>query len=411
MRTGLLAQSLVNAGHEVTWWASTFNHFTKSHRAHEDRLDQWSSRYKLYLMHSPGYSSNVSLRRLLDHRLLGRKFAKLAQTELRPDVIHCGFPTIELAFHSSRYARANGVPLVLDTRDMWPDIFVEALPGFTQGLARLALTHDFSMARSAFRSASAITAHAPGFVEWGLQLAQRAGTDLDRDFPFAYPDTVSDPEALQTARQYWRSVGVGSDPDELVVCFFGTFAARREVDLETVVAAARQLQARSAKVRIILCGSGPASDRIQSGARGLHNVHLPGWVDFPRIWTLMRLSHLGLLPYLPSRDFLMSIPNKAVEYVSGGLPVVTSLDRGFLAKLFAEYGCVKTYRAGADGELAETLESLQQDRSKLSAMQNGARTLFDHRFRLETVNSAMMEHLEDVVQRYASGHSRSGSHS
>ena len=38
LRTGFLAQQLADRGHHVTWWCSTFNHWTKAHRAWLEQL-------------------------------------------------------------------------------------------------------------------------------------------------------------------------------------------------------------------------------------------------------------------------------------------------------------------------------------------------------------------------------------
>ena len=32
-------------------------------------------------------------------------------------------PTIELAYYSVKYAKKNSIPVVIDIRDLWPDIF------------------------------------------------------------------------------------------------------------------------------------------------------------------------------------------------------------------------------------------------------------------------------------------------
>ena len=64
------------------------------------------------------------------------------------------------------------------------------------------------------------------------------------------------------------------------------------------------------------------------------NVNFLGWLNADEINQLMSASDFGLLPYdLP--DFTLSIPNKFVEYISGGLPVISCTDgevRKFLEK-------------------------------------------------------------------------------
>jgi glycosyltransferase involved in cell wall biosynthesis len=397
LRTGLLADALVRRGHEVTWWAATFNHATKTQRASSDQTLRVAPAFQLHLLHSPGYARNISFARIRDHRLLGRSFAQRIQSERLPDVIHCAFPTIELAFEAARFAKDCNVPIVMDARDMWPDIFVDALPDWLRPVGRMLLGQDFRMTRYAFQNATAISAHAPGFVDWGLRYAGRSRTPLDVDFPFSYPEKPPSQGALAAADGFWRDRGVMHDPRDFVVCFFGTFAARKEVDLDIVPAAARLLAQRAPRVKFILCGDGPAAARLARETAGLQNVVLPGWVDFPRIWSLMRHSQVGLLPYLPSRDFIMSVPNKAVEYLSAGLPILTSLQGGYLNRLIDETGCGALYAGRDPQSLAAQLEAMSLEEDMLASKRLAARRLFDEQLRADVVTTRMIHHLEQVA--------------
>lgn len=398
LRTGQLAAELARRGHDVTWWATTFRHATKTQRATRDTQLDVAPNYRIMLVHSPGYTSNVSLRRFMDHRIVGRGFRDWMRREPRPDIIHCAFPAIELAYETARYAAEHDVPWIIDARDMWPDIYVEAVPAPLRALARLLLRPDFRMTRVAFAGATAITGHAPGFVQWGLQHAGRARSKLDVDIPFGYPSVEPDPAAVEQARREWQSLGIGASANQFNICFFGTFAAREAVDLATVIAAARILQLRAPQVRFVLCGAGPSSQRIRSLANGLGNVVLPGWMDVPRIWTLMRVSQLGLLPYLSSRDFAMSIPNKAVEYLSGGLPILTSLKDGYLHGVLQAAGCGRFYTGGNAGSLVEAVLAACSATTQLCEERQAAARLYAARFAEPIVTDTLIDHLLGVVE-------------
>lgn len=397
LRTGLLAEELVRRGHRVTWWATTFRHSAKTHRADSDVIVPVAPNYRLMLLHSPGYSSNVSLRRFIDHRILGRRLREWARRESPPDVIQCGFPTIETAYEAVSYAHERGLPCVIDARDMWPDIYVDSVPRFLQPVMRTVLGADFRMTREAFKRASAITAHAPGFVDWGLRYAERTRSPLDRDFPFAYPVEAPAADAIAAAERYWRERGLGGASDRFIVCFFGTFAARREVDVETVLQAARRLQSTAPQVKFVLCGAGPAAAHYESLARDLPNVAMPGWVDYPQIWTLMRRSQAGLLPYLPSPDFLASMPNKSIEYLSAGLPILTSLRGGYLESVLREAGCGFFYEGQNADSLAAAVRELVADPAALGRTRHAAAGLFERRYRQDVVYGEMVRHLESVL--------------
>ncbi len=56
-------------------------------------------------------------------------FTKLANSyDTLPDVIHvCNVP-IELCHAAVTYGRAKGIPVVIDVRDLWPDVYLEVIP-------------------------------------------------------------------------------------------------------------------------------------------------------------------------------------------------------------------------------------------------------------------------------------------
>jgi glycosyltransferase involved in cell wall biosynthesis len=399
LRTGLLAEELVRRGHSVTWWATTFRHSDKTQRADRDTVQEVAPRYRLMLIHSPGYRTNVSFRRLIDHRATGRGFREWARREASPDAISVGFPTIETAYEATSYARERGIPCAIDARDMWPDIYLSMVPAIAKPLVRMLLSKDFRMTSEAFRNATAITAHAPGFVDWALRYAGRERSEMDQDFPFAYPSSTPDAVAVAVAERFWSERGVSEETREFRLCFFGTFAQRREVDLTTVIEAARFLAVEAPDVKFVLCGTGPAFAHFQLLAEGLDNVSLPGWIDAPSIWTLMRRSQVGLLPYLPSVDFLASMPNKSVEYLSAGLPILTSLTGGYLQNVLDGAGCGVFYESLSARSLADAVIALRSDPERLARQHSAARALFESRFRVDAVYGAMASHLESLAQR------------
>jgi len=393
-RTGLFAETLAAAGHDVTWWTSTFDHARKRHRADEDRTVPLADNYRIRMMRSRGYGRNVSLGRVLDHRGLARKFARLAPSAPQPEIVVAAMPTPGLSLASAEYGRARGVPVVLDMRDMWPDIFVRVAPAFARPLAGLALGPMKRTLSAACARATAIIGITRPFVEWGLRYAGRPGGDLDRDFPLGYSQRAPSDEAIRQARQFWAGLGLPGAEPGCIACFFGYMG--RQFELETVIDAARILHGRGERFTFVLCGTGDNLPALKNRAKGLDSVIFPGWVGYSQIWTLMRMASVGLAPYLPNEDFAASIPNKAIEYFSAGLPVVSSL-QGVLQNLLAETHAGVTYENARPEDLASALHSLRDDPNRLHQMSANARALFEERFVAEKVYGEMTGYLENVI--------------
>ena len=272
---------------------------------------------------------------------------------------------------------------------MWPDIFLEPVPRLMRPLARLALQPFRMMARRACSRAAAIVGITPPFVEWGLTYAGRERTALDRDFPLAYPEPKLSEADLSRAIGRWGARGVTKD--KFVVFFVGT-GARVFVEMETVIGAARILSGQERGFLFVLCGTGDLFDHCRRLAVDCPNVMFPGWIGAADIWALMQLASVGLVPYSSSPSFIVSIPNKAIEYLCGGLPVVSSL-KGTLAELLSAHRCGITYENGDAQGLATLLVNLSDNRGKLVEMSKNARALYESQFKAETVYQSMVDHL------------------
>jgi len=396
-RAGALARYLSDQGHDVTWWTSTFDHFRKRHWSLRDTLLEPQPNLRIRLLHGGGYSRNVSWARIRDHQRIAARFARQCRTVARPDLIVASLPSLELCDESVRFGRETDVPVLLDMRDMWPDIFLDLAPGPLRPLAALALGHFFRLGRRACAGASAIMGVTESFVEWGVNKAARQRTAWDRSFPFGYQRGAVTESALAAAARTWDARGIDSVRTPWVACFFGTFG--RQLDLTTVLAASQILQSKNSPIHFVLCGTGDRWNDYRRQAEGLANVTMPGWVDAAAIQTLMARSHVGLDP-LPQRfDFLGHINNKAVEYLSAGLPVISSPDRGTLAELLAEHQAGGSYRFGDPRALVAVLERLQADPARRNRMADSALHLFEERFEANRVHAAMENYFIELAFR------------
>lgn len=398
-RTGLLARELRARGHDVVYWASTFRYRARTFRAQDSVSVEVEPGFTLRLLHGGGYWRNISLQRIAYHRRIARRFMEAIAREGAPDLIFCSYPTLELSEAAVSYGGKHGVPVVLDVRDMWPDIFERLVPRWTgfagRRLAAAALAPMVRQAQRAFRGARAITGITAPMVDWGLAYAERDATALDAHFPHAYSRRALGEGAREAARCTLAERGIDLSAAEFRIVFFGLFA--RAPEFETVLAAAGKLASDGVPVRFILCGNGPREDEVRRQASRLPNVTVPGWLDGDAIWSLMEASHAGLLCYHSTFDFEASIPNKPIEYLAGGLPVLSSLERGVLKDLLEREGCGFSYRNGRPDELAGHVRRLASDLSLREELCRNARRVFDEQFDASRVYSQFAEHLENVA--------------
>jgi glycosyltransferase involved in cell wall biosynthesis len=391
LRSGILAGALDAGGHEVTWWSSTFNHMLKVHRQSDAVEHQITPRLRLKLLHSVSYEHNISFKRILNHRGIARQFADMATSEPRPDVILCSYPTIENSDAATRFGAERGIPVVLDVRDQWPEVFLSLAPAGLRWAARLALWPLFQTGAKALRRATAVTGVTEKFVDWGVRYASRVRGPWDTSFPMAYPDTAPTSEAIAEAERFWNEQDVPGNY-KFIACFFGTLG--RQFELDAVIEAARNL--RSEGVLFVLCGTGDRLNHYKNLAGDCPNVMFPGWMDAPQIWTLMRKASIGLAPYPSEANYADNMPNKPLEYLSAGLPIVSSL-RGGLEQLLEHNCCGLTYRNKDAADLASKILVLKQDPGLLARMSDNAANTFRSHFKAEDVYGRMVAYLETIA--------------
>lgn len=393
-RAGLLNSILVQQGHDVTWWASTFEHFSKTHIYGQNTSVAIEPNYRLELLHGCAYHKNVSINRLRNHYQIGREFYHLAKKKEKPDQIFVAFPAIELAYYASKYALENNIPIIVDARDMWPDIFVDVLPVVTRPMAKLVLTPYFRMTKFVFSNATGITGITDGFVNWGLQYASRKNGPNDSSFYLGYPSLKNDPEKVADSWERWLALGLGND--DFIISYIGA-VAHNKIDFSPILQAALCYK-DDPNIKFVLAGEGDERQRFMDEVKrlGLKNIIFPGWIDKYQISSLLRKSSLGLVPLKNRKDYKVSIPNKPIEYFANNLPVITSL-RGELQDLVVKTGTGVFYENASD--MVSWIDFFREKQNRLDEMASNCNRLFSQLFESQNVYSRLAEHLTDVHQR------------
>jgi glycosyltransferase involved in cell wall biosynthesis len=398
LRMGSLGFRLAGRGHDVVWWSSSFDHWRKRQRVTQDSAVQLAEKLEVRLLKGCGYRRNVSLARLVDERIITRKFASWARRDpFRPDLIVSALPSVELCRAAVVFGRAVGVPVVLDMRDMWPDIFVELSPTALRPLARLILEPLFRRSHQACAGATAITGITEAFVDWGVARAGRARAPFDRCFPFGYAATPPPPARAAEAERFWDARGVPAS-GVFTVSYIGSIDRQR--DIGTIIASARSLAAAGVEARFVICGEGERLDDQRRLSADVPSVLWPGWIDAPAIHALLRRSSVGLNPTPDRFDYLASINNKAIEYMSAGVPMISSPAKGVLATLLKQEGCGLSYGHGDVAELTRLLLQLHADDGFRHGLAARATRVFQERFTAEHVYGDMVDYLEQVASAH-----------
>ena len=390
-RTGQFSFGLVSRGHNVVWWASAFDHPRKKFLFDKTTPYDLTQNLKVVSLKSRGYKSNISLGRFLDEIEVAKEFQTWSPKFDRPDVIICNARSMFLSDAVVKFGRENNVPVILDCRDMWPDIFPWAVPKPIRFAFELALYPFDNIARRNFKRSTAIIGITEDFLRWGLQKAGRARTELDEVFPFAYSKNKVNSSYIRDAQKFWDDHNVTDDPEVFYIAFIGTIA--NSLDVRSIIDAASDSRIRELPIRFVIAGAGDKLVELQKASIDLNNIIWPGWLNAAQISVLMDRAYLGIDP-MPNRfDFLASVNNKAIEYWSGGLPILSSPDIGALAKILKETNTGLSYRYGDGKHLASLVLEIVKDRQRHKQMSANAVSFFEKNFELEIVVDRFEQYL------------------
>lgn len=352
-RTGLLAKHIAeDAKCEVTWFTSTFNHFTKEHEFENDEVYKPQENLKIVALKGRGYKKNISIERVIDHRTIATKFSNVSKSLQKPDIIVASFPTMTLCKAAIDYGLKNNVKVFIDYRDLWPEVFVDIVPAPFKFIFNFLFKPLFNQRSYIFRNATGLISITDEILNQALVIAERKRSDYDSFFPLGYFKARHSINETNIAKVFWDKI-IQNDSG-INICFFGTFG--HQFDFDTIIKAAEILESKS--VKFYLCGSGDKLDTLINSSKHLKNVYFPGYMSSSQIQILLDRSHIGICPYIAKKAFLNSIPGKAIEYFSNGLPVLTTLGEGVLGQLVTNENFGLNYQQGNPMSLVKSIERL-----------------------------------------------------
>ena len=393
LRTAIIAKILASRGHNITFWTSTMNHVKKTQRFNKTECVNSSDLSWVYLYGMP-YRKNISLGRILHNITSAKSFDKVANDYSAPDVIVCSCPTIELTYAMAAFAKKENIPIIIDIRDFWPDIFLERLPKIIHPFIKPFINSQNSKLSFAIESSSAVTGISDQSIDWAISKSKRKRHKDDIAFPLAYDATQPNIKDIETSELFWDELGITKD--KVIFSFFGNLSSRYE--LEAVINAAKNIpESLRSKIKIVLCGDGEMHSHLCTASKDLTHVCLAGWVEKPQIWTLLQRSTAGLLPYPSSLDFTRAYPNKIGEYLSAGLPIISSI-KGAPKELIEKEKCGYHYNNNNHHELSKIIINICNNTQENDALRANCKGLYNKLFNSTIVYKNYCDHIEKIAK-------------
>lgn len=222
------------------------------------------------------------------------------------DVVVCTTPPLLLTTSAIKIAKRKGAKLVLDVRDVWPDVAYEMGSFSPSSPYGRFFSH---IAKRSFKVADMVSTVSVGKAK-KLRGRVPAGTPVEL-VPNGIDEAfVENEEDLAVVERFDLERGP-------ICCYVGNIGLAQGLGTLLDIASARP------DVRFLLFGAGADKKTLEQRAKAdaLSNVEFCGSVDARGVYTVLRYSALSYVPLVSSR-LRDSIPTKLYECVACGCPVL-----------------------------------------------------------------------------------------
>ena len=186
----------------------------------------------------------------------------------------------------------------------------------------------------------------------------------------------------------------GIDFSKFNIIFFGTIG--RQFDFDTIIETAKILTDND--IQFILCGNGNSLEELQNKSKGISNIIYPGWVTQKEITVLMKYSKIALAPYINKVNFLSNLTNKTIEYMAGGLPILSNIN-GITGEIIKKNRSGFVYN-GSSILLKKYIMKLKNDEKLRIKMGENSFNIFVQNFESKKVYGELSNYLESIVEDY-----------
>ena len=353
-RFTILGTTLAGRGHDVVWWTANFSHHFKRYRSSGWKDIPITPGFHIRLVPTSEYKHNIGLARLRFEALFCTRTYARARNDTRPDFVIGIDPPQFVGLTSVALARHHDAPLILDVFDLWPELFVLALPRVLRRAAPTLLSPLYRLRRHNFARADALVALCDTYIE----VARRNAPNIPNGRTltvFNGIDVARFRSSMGSGAEVSRlAAQLGKRPGDTWAIYAGSFGPN--YDIITLLDAAELLAQRGSKIRIVVAGAGPLQAKVEAfSAKRLATFVYLGNLSHTELIRTYQVCDIGICAYGKLSNVAM--PDKIYDYLAAGLPVVNSL-RGELEHLLREHRLGYQYQAGDPSSLATVLESI-----------------------------------------------------
>jgi colanic acid biosynthesis glycosyl transferase WcaI len=306
----------------------------------------------------------------------------------RPDVVIATSPQLLVGLSGFWIAKIKGVPFVLEIRDLWPESLAAVGVGNTNSLLHRTLG---KVAGFLYRQADHVVVVTPAFRDhliknWRVQEEKISVVQNGVETKLFSP---SDGGPLR------RSLNAEG---KFVVSYIGTLGLAH--GLQSVIAAAENLQDAEPNVLFLLVGEGADRERILElvESKNLTNVRFVPQQPREKIPAYIAASDACLVLLKKSDVFKTVIPTKMLEFMSCGRPVVLGVN-GQAREILDQCGGGIYVEPENPVALCEAIRNLQQQDFLRNSMGRNGREYIVQNLSRESTAADYLEVLHRLLPK------------
>ncbi len=389
IRAESLASTLVKSGHEVvvvTPKPSYFLTATSTATPVSAECADFGLRMRRIPLRLRSKSDGFAVRMATEVFASIAAFPALLSEIEKADLVYASSPPVFYAMAAAIAARIRNTPVVVEIRDFWPDIVVQALPppargsAWVRALQRGGTLVAKALCRTADRLVAVTRSDSTKLQRWGI----------DRSTIFFAPNGADKIALSVGANRQSKTRPEKGDP--LKIAYAGRLGPAQKVS--ALLEAARLVDT---PLTLSIIGAGPEVSRLRDEAGKLKRHSISILDPLPREQVLeILIDQDAIFVPLASKSIEGSVPSKLFESLALGVPVILAAE-GEATNLIKETEGGIVAEPGSPSSIARAIEVVAADRESFYRRGIAARQKIIENYRREEIMSDLIKKLENIV--------------
>ncbi len=345
---------------DVELVTSNFRHIIKTKRNYNKEMFK-NLKYKVTFIDEPGYKKNISLKRIISHRIFSKNLKKYLESLNNVDAIYSFCPSLSANTIIADYCQKNNIKYIIDILDLWPEAFkmVFKVP-IVSNIIFAPLT---AKANYIYSQADYIVAVSNSYLKRALKENKKGskGSSVYIGVDLEYFDECKE--------KYKKTF----DDDYIRIAYIGTLG--HSYDIRIIIDAIKLLEEKGINnIKFIVMGDGPLKECFEQYANEKNiNCEFTGRLDYPEMIGTLCSCDIGVNPIV--HGAAQSIINKVADYASAGLPVINTQECEEYRSLIEKYSAGINCENSNPNNIANNIELLIKDEKMRHELGEGNRKM------------------------------------